>query len=196
MTLTIKSRNQDVRIDDGLLDNGSISITCYPQYAKNLGPELWYLLPVKAGPSTEPPGMAALVEAEGNYAPAIQRWINGMRTAARLPALAEVGTMDHGHDIDQDLLALNESIHHDTQHLKSVESMIRKSGGIFIGENRVKGQDLSEMAWLLWNSPRHRDLLLSARADSLVVSQINEKTGRLVVLTFARYTKGIPNVAN
>ena len=192
MVLTQKDQSRDITIDDTLLADGTISVTCYPQYGKNLGPELWFLAPVKAGPPVQPPSVEYLPKAEDDDISSILPWINDLRATAKLSPLTELAKNRKRH-IDTALLAHNVTVHHDISHLQSVQAMLRKSGGIFVGEDRVKGDNLREMAWLLWNSPRHRDLLLSAKADSLAVSRINDKTQSLVVLTFAKYVAGRSN---
>ena len=188
LVLTHADLSREIKLDATLLADGTISVTCYPLYGKNLGPELWYLVPVKEGPPAVTPGSETLAQTEALYAPTLLRWINELRASAGVAAVSPLAN-SHARRLDRRLLAQNDSIHHDIQHLKSVQTMLQRSGGAFIGEDRVKGQDLSEMAWLLWNSPRHRDLLLNTKADSLAVSQINDKTQRLLVLTFAKYSK-------
>ena len=186
MVLTSKSNGGEVKIDDTFLSDGTVSITCYPKYGKNLGPELWFLLPVKAGPLEKAPGIEQLAKRAGGFDSSLLLWINDIRESAQLAPLKRLSS-NSTRRIDTALLAKNETVHHDTAHLQSVQTMIHKSGGFFIGENRVKSENLEQMAWLLWNSPRHRDLLLTTKADSLAVNQIKGKTQQLVVLTFAKY---------
>lgn len=46
-----------------------------------------------------------------------------------------------------------------------------------IGENRSRGSTLSEAGFLLWASPRHRDLLLNERANILGIDIVKSRDG-------------------
>lgn len=182
------SNGTEVTVNTAFLVPGTVSLTCYPKYGKNLGPELWFLVPVKGGPPAQAPTLEVLVKKPDKPEAAFMRWINELRGSAHLPALARLpsGLGNPG----QKLLAQNDTIHHQIAHLEQVQSMLRGSGGLFIGEDRVKGGNWGDMAWLLWNSPRHRDLLLTNKANRLAVTMISAKGEKLVVLTFAKYEAG------
>ena len=49
-----------------------------------------------------------------------------------------------------------------------------------VGENRSRGATLSEAAFLLWASPRHRDLLLSERVNVLGIDVVTSRDGVLL----------------
>jgi hypothetical protein len=144
-------------------DDGLISVTCshdvkgLPPAAN--GPELWFSIPTGKGPSAIPPGnVADNVQAE-NFSTQLFQWINRIRALEKLKPLEKLdlpGVPD---------LTRNRSPLHDRKLLQQVSEHARVARNYaFQGENRVVARNIADAAWLLWNSPRHRDLLLDSRA--------------------------------
>ncbi|MCX6116063.1 MAG: hypothetical protein NT027_00865 [Proteobacteria bacterium] len=60
-------------------------------------------------------------------------------------------------------------IQHDLPSLIAFRSAVKKLGWEFIGESRAKASNVLECLKLMWNSPRHRDLLLSENVSEFAV---------------------------
>jgi hypothetical protein len=55
-----------------------------------------------------------------------------------------------------------------------------------LGENRVKATTNEQMAWLLWFSPTHRQLLLHKKATALGFDVARLQHEKLLVLVLAK----------
>ena len=174
---------QNLRISVALLEDGVLSISCQPHDETDQGPVVWYLAPVKQGPPVTVP--FAEVLADKKLAPAVRVtvWLNRLRAQNGVAPLA-TGHPQMGAITRQ--LAKSQSLLHDRHDLRRAEVVIKKAGGKFLGENRVKGASLIDMAWLLWNSPRHRGLLLDGQSSQLGVTTTKLKDESFAVLTFAK----------
>jgi hypothetical protein len=66
-----------------------------------------------------------------------------------------------------------------------LDSTARRLRGqyVFNGENRVAGTDLPTIAWLVWNSPAHRELLLRSDANTVAINV--KKRGDLLYVVLA-----------
>jgi uncharacterized protein YkwD len=128
-----------------------------------MGPVLWYLTPLFGGPQTLPPESEAL--SHGELSRSLALWINKIRYKEGLKALH----FDRDLEIFAGFLAKNGSLMHDRYQLKSIFHKMKDSHVSPLGEDRVRAPDALTMAWLLWNSPRHRGLLLSPEATAIGV---------------------------
>jgi hypothetical protein len=144
------------------LGDGTLAVTCQPRAPRWQGPVLWYLAPVGAGPAKEPPEADALAAA-APVPSTLASWINRVRRSEGLAALESAPELDA---FAKDLAA-DGSLVHDRQQLGKVADQLKARELRFLGEDRVKGPDARAMAWLLWNSPRHRALLLGKDATTL-----------------------------
>jgi hypothetical protein len=177
--------SSSLKVSTSLLEDGTLAVTCYPKYAKGIGPELWYLIPVKNGPlATVPHANLLRAPQSRSTGSALLGWINQVRGEYHLDKL----TLNNQKLKKMKALQkMNRTVHHDEAQLQKVQAAIQVSGGLFVGENRVKGKNLAQMAWLLWNSPRHRELILSKKASSLMVDMVDLKDEQIAILTFAKY---------
>ena len=180
-----KSKDQKVEksllINTTLLERGSLSITCKPKKPTWLGPVLWSLAPVKKGP-LEKAFLAGSVEQKAPKA--LENWINLVRVNTDLGPLSSTEAFSH---ITKPLISKNLSIRHHRKDIRKVSREIKKQKGRFLGENRVKADSFEEAAWLLWNSPRHRSLLLHSKATHLATMAKRVKSERLSVMVFAKF---------
>ncbi len=160
--------------------NGVISITCQPKAPRWQGPVLWYLLPVGSGPLPQVPALAEVAPASSPAALPISltHWINRLRAKAGLGAVAGQRALDTA----AELLVVDDTLAHDRSLLTKIKGSLENQ--TFLGENRVRSADLAGMAWLLWNSPRHRSLLLDRDATSIGIAVKTVGAEQLAVLVF------------
>ncbi len=158
-----RGRKNPYKIGQKIRSDGVVSVTCWP-LDRNKGPELWYLMPVGKGPYRGVLNVEALERG-------LFTWINSVRqregqaplkvgvlTPKQIKSLAATGLV------------------HQREILLSLKQEFEQKGFSFVGEDRVIGRSLPEKAWLLWNSPRHRDLLLHPEATHAVLIDDGELT--------------------
>jgi len=150
-------------IDASKLADGVVSVSCLPKTPEWQGYTTWFLAPIKNGPPAKAPFIDSSYVFNKTKINFI-KWINQIRIQEKLQPLK---TNDLNLEKATRSLAFSEEIVHDRRSKEMVENLLEKSNLKIVGENRVKGRSYIELAWLLWNSPRHRDLLLSAKATHL-----------------------------
>jgi hypothetical protein len=175
--------NQSLRISLNLLDDGALSISCLPTHPSWQGPQLWYLAPVKRGPPSQAPFVEVLKKANLSDAARLRAWINAIRGNA---GLARLGRGSPAVMAAAQNLAKSQSLTHNRIELKKAGDLLKRVGGQVVGENRVKGLSLTDMAWLLWTSPRHRGLLLDPQSTELGISLREAEGPRFAVMVLAR----------
>ncbi len=179
--LSRDSQNSSVvRVNSGLLTRGTVSITCTPKENLGIGPVMWWFLPIKEGP-LDPPDWQIF---SGNKQASLAGWINSLRKRAGFPPLAPHNVLQSAAQI---LVRDNHSIVHNRAELKEAADLVQKSHGQFLGENRVIADDLTQAAWLLWNSPRHRALLLEPKATHFATSTLTQGAQAISVMVFAKF---------
>lgn len=171
-----------LQINTKLLPSGVISITCQPRYPAWQGPVLWYLVPVKEGASSQIPESQALQHE--SPITALQQWVNAVRKSEGLNTLAD--THPRMQWLSEQLLK-NSTIRHNRKLLEQAQKALKKNNARLVGENRVKAENLSQMAWLLWHSPQHRRLILSKEATHFSVASQQMKQEQLAVLVFGKF---------
>jgi hypothetical protein len=149
----------------GALGDGVASVTCQPRAPRWLGPVVWYLLPTGKGPADQPPAAEAL---SGGEAPQVSlaTWVNRVRTREGLAPLEWTSELKDAASV----LTVQPGLAHDRLLLQRVSARLADQSVTLHGEDRVRGADATSMAWLLWTSPRHRDLLLRRDATAGGVS--------------------------
>ena len=170
---------KEITINPSLLGEGTITVTCSPK-SKQIGSQMWFMLPSKDGPLQRPIMHELLTGKSGS----LTGWINAIRREHELEPLNS-----HNQKIQEAstiLLDRNTSITHLKPHLKEMRNSLSKLGGRFLGENRVHSASDEESAWLLWNSPRHRYLLLLRKANSINILKKPTRSSQLSVLVFSR----------
>jgi hypothetical protein len=164
------------------LDDGVVSLTCQPHAPGWRGPVEWHMSPVGKAPGTLPPKPEALTVGKSAEEGLIA-WVNRIRTAAKLPPLAPRDELTR----EADMLAIDPSLTHNRKLLRKATEALASQKLRLIGEDRVKGRDTSEMAWLLWHSPRHRALLLDKKATGIGIALRKAGDGELAVLVVAAH---------
>jgi hypothetical protein len=174
---------KNIAINTGLLERGSLSVTCKPRHPKWLGPVLWSLQPVKEGPLDKPllTQQLSMKKRDG----ALHTWINRVRQDMGLNTL-DTASKPFA-EITKPLISQNLSIQHHRGDIRKVSKGIKEQNGKFLGENRVQAKSFEEAAWLLWNSPRHRSLLLNSKATHLATLGKRLKSEELSVMVFAKF---------
>ena len=149
------------------LTDGTVEISCTPKNPPHRGPMVWYLVPVKKGPQPKVPLVEMLAEKKTDLPHALGEWINGLRTKEKLQPLTINNTKLEKSIREQ---ATRVDLRHDREELENYRKKFQEVKRELIGEDRVFGRTLEEMAFLLWNSPTHRGLLLDTRAKDLIIN--------------------------
>lgn len=178
-TSSLGVSSKPISIYLGKLAEGFLSVTCLPKQ-KTLGPILWALIPTRE--------VSNLVETSdfGISEQAIFDWINEKRRQVGLKSLSLAsGSLLNA---SRQLAVNSSTVHHDRTLLKQLKNELLTSSFLkIVGENRVRSHDLLKMKWLLWYSPRHRELLLDREASQVALSSQKQHDGStLLVLLFAR----------
>lgn len=92
----------------------------------------------------------------GSHSAKLHKWINKVRAREGLMAVSLALDLS---EAAKDL-AVNQNVQHDSEALESWRKKLSQKKINLIGEDRVTGSSLEEAIFLLWASPRHRDLLL------------------------------------
>lgn len=141
------------------LGAGMLEITCQPSFPRWQGPIVWYLAPTDADASLT--GNAPAIE--GNAAPTagIISWISTVRKKQGLAPI----TINDKVSKSAELLTIDTSVTHNRASTDSLKEKIKNTDNIkILGELRVRGQSAADLTWMIWQSPRHRDLILSREA--------------------------------
>jgi hypothetical protein len=176
----IKSSTEETLVlHPELLEPGTIGLTCYPADTR-LGPELWTLVPIHDAKTESIPHFASH-HREGTKG--LIQWIQDIRTAQGLPLLkTEIPLL---RNFAKQLVA-DPSIRHPHAKLMAHKRLLAKKKINILGENRVKATTNKEMAWLLWYSPTHRQLLLHKSASALGFNVARLPHEKLLVLVLAK----------
>jgi hypothetical protein len=151
---------------------GVMSLHCRPKFPRWAGEQVWSFYPTMElkdyGDFPEKARIKDLSLTAGDVQLELLKWIAAIRVREKLapfvlsPVLSEAASE----------LLVSDSIDHDLHHMEQIRKKLGRSQAQLEGENRVRGKTLEEIAWLLWNSPRHRDLLLTG--SSAKASQADE----------------------
>ena len=147
------------KIQTAKLGEGIIEVTCQPSFPRWQGPVVWYLAPTSDKALADKP---KLVNADDRAA-ALSLWIAGIRSKEGLRPIISNDSLKRA----AELLTIDSSVTHNRANTDSIRSKINATDNLrVLGEIRVRGQTAEDLAWMLWHSPRHRDLLLQAEATS------------------------------
>lgn len=139
------------------------------QNKRSRGPELWYTVPTGRGPNLTVPHQNVLtgnskIRVLSDENEALVKWINRIRGDLGLKPIVKL-------QLDgQSELLQNPTQLHDRKVLQRMNQVANKKNLGLTGEDRAVGSNLTDVAWLLWNSPRHRELLMNNRATHAVVA--------------------------
>lgn len=144
------------------LGDGVVGVTCQPKAPRWRGPTLWYLIPTGQGPAESVPEGEVFAEAPAMpVADLLAAWVNRVRLKEGLKALEFKAELTE----QAGLLSVDGSLSHDRAMLKKTAKLLEETAQIkLLGEDRVRATDAMTMAWLWWNSPRHRHLILNDEA--------------------------------
>ncbi|NRA45899.1 MAG: hypothetical protein HRU09_13160 [Oligoflexales bacterium] len=173
------------RIKIAKLDPGMLSISCQPKHPKWLGPILWFLVPIKLKQFPEVPSQE-LFSSTQNAQQQLQTWVNHVRRHESLVPLnfTKKVLKDAASE-----LAVSKMLFHDRSVMKQVKSTLKGEDLKPLGEDRAKASTLPRIAWLLWHSPAHRDLILNKDADLAGMSLSKEGGQYFMVLMTAQSEK-------
>jgi hypothetical protein len=173
---SINDPKKSLKINTNFLYHGTIAISCQSK-RQDIGPQLWFLIPVKADRSFAPPG--SLTVRSGDLNSKLSDWVNHIRQDNLLAP------------IKPSRLNLQPSQNH-VLHFKKAYQAIKQELSSrnlkLIGENRVVADTISDIKWMLWNSPDHRDLLLSSKGDTIIVNteKVNHQISALFLLAHTK----------
>lgn len=162
------------------LGDGTVSLTCQPRTPRWQGPVLWYLAPVGKGPETTPPDGESIAAATSTTA--LVPWLQRLRASQGLPPMAASEALNEA----AANLAADGSLVHNRQLLQQAEAAVKTKNIDLLGEDRVRAHDTASMAWLLWNSPRHRQLLLNKDANVVGIASRAIDDDQLAVLVIGK----------
>ena len=181
----ISSRLPDSRkIQTTKLGEGIVEITCQPAFPRWQGPIVWYLAPTSEKALADKPKLAN----SDDRAAALSLWIASIRSKEGLkPTISNDGLKRAA-----ELLTIDSSVTHNRANTDSMRAKINASESLrVLGEVRVRGQSVDDLAWMLWHSPRHRDLLLQAETTSYGLAIKEVGTELLAVILGAEEVRAI-----
>lgn len=178
-----KDPSKPIIINTKLLEPGTISLTCEPHRPHWLGPMLWSLRPIKK-PADATPKFDQNLDGMSRTT-ALHNWVNHTRAEMGLNPLSVVSQPIQA--MTRSLISQNLSVMHHRDDIRKVSRDLKTKKGRFLGENRVQARTLKEATWLLWNSPRHRSLILNSKATHLSTMSKRLKSEELSVMVFAKF---------
>jgi hypothetical protein len=167
------------------LGPGTVSITCMSLNPAWRGPLLLALLPVEGGPS-ETLASAQALDKSSSPEQKLVDWVNALRAEDKLPSLKHATSGPLQASVLK--ISLHPTIRHDLRQIDSATRELKKHYTL-LGEDRVSGGQFRDMAWLLWNSPRHRNLLLNPRADTVAIN-VKRRGDKLYAVLLVAQSRG------
>ncbi len=173
-------KEETLTVHPELLEPGTIGLTCHPDDKTKQGPELWTLIPIKKLKAEKVPGFSSSSASEIS---SLISWIQSIRQIQGLKPLKTENTLlsKFANQLVQDT-----SIRHPRALLLEQRKLLAKKQIKILGENRVKAASTEQMAWLLWYSPTHRQLLLHKSASALGFDVARLQHEKLLVLVLAK----------
>jgi hypothetical protein len=171
----VKPGAQKALINPHFLRPGTLSVTCQPLDPKKDGPQLWALTAIQNGSL---PIHSKSFDIKDFYS-----WLQNRRSEQGLGMLAI--NQPELQKLAEELSA-TDSLKHPRALLTERGKDLKKKKINLLGENRAAAGSLSEMAWLLWNSPQHRRLLLNPKANSMGLSVRGTGREKLLVMVVGK----------
>ena len=164
--------------------HGFVSLRCYPKTPNWLGPVGWFLIPINLNKLPSLPLHELLTDKKYSQQQRMQNWINGLRLKN------DLNFINFDHKMINNAvkyLSVQDTILHNHKLMGRVEHFLANHKFKAIGENRVIAKSLNQLAWSLWYSPSHRDLLLSEEGQLGALNLIsNDKSNFMVFLLAAK----------
>ncbi len=162
---------------------GYASVSCVFKQNQNAGPREIALIPVQgASIDAADVGKKSLASVDKN----LEAWVNEKRRLENLPALTA------NKDLNEAAKSLigKKLITHNAQALSTARTLLTNKGVEPLGEDRVRGRDINELAGLLWMSPAHRNLILDPSADIMGLAVEQDDGGLFAVFIAGKKLAG------
>ncbi len=175
-----------ISLDTTRLPQGTLSVVCRPKLGKNTGKRELYLIPIKGGPGFILPHTKRVpAKFDQRYQRKFLSWVNVLRADHKLAPLKLLPQLNS----EAKYLSASGLIDHNLSHLGKSRSRLRYKGLTFLGENRAQGHSPFQMAWLLFHSPTHRDLLIDKSAKYIGFSAQKDRKQKytFVVVTAKKF---------
>lgn len=182
----LKSVRDTLAINLNFLRDGVLSVGCLPKQPSWQGNTTWGLVPVKKGPAAVTPFAKKYTTAAAPEQAKFLAWVNAIRAKEKLPPLQ--ASTNKASIAAAKLLASTQTINHDRVMLQNTANELAQVKVKLVGENRVLGRDSNELYWLLWNSPPHRDMMLTKKANTLSIAIEPQDQRYLAVMMFSAET--------
>jgi hypothetical protein len=141
------------------LGEGIVEVTCQPSFPRWQGPVVWYMAPTSINALADKPKLTDTDDRAG----ALSLWIASIRSKEGLNPIISNDALKRA----AELLTIDSSVTHNRANTDSMREKINATDSLrVLGEIRVRGQTTEDLAWMLWHSPRHRDLLLQNEATT------------------------------
>lgn len=143
-----------------------VSVSCLPK-SKKFGYQTWILFPTDKKLLNEK--TPYFIKGNIKKQHLVQGWVQQIRKKEGLKPFRFISNLKiSGSSIF--------SIDHNLIYLKNLRKNLKGKNLTLVGEDLVQGKTVEEIVWLLWSSPRHRDLLLDSKANSasLIIGKINK----------------------
>jgi hypothetical protein len=161
------------KIDISQLSPGHISLACLLKKHPQIGYHLWFMIPIGGSKKK-------IIFSKEKIIP----WIQHIRKDHKLDHLEDI-SINLKEQLEL-LIKTNSSFHNNKQLSQIRKSMSKQY--TLIGENRAIANSMQETIQLFWNSPEHRDLLLSKKASHIGVMSKTINSQILTTIIIARRT--------
>lgn len=171
---------QDHHIPTRDLAKGFLGISCLPKALPQLGPRLFYLVPIKGAELGAVPSLPSEERFATNLGEALKSWLSAVRKSEviylKSPDIKSLmrNTLQSGLD-------------HDHKILGAAKKEAASKGMQVLSEVRVSAKDYHRMLELLWASPFHRLALLAPKARSFEFVEEQIGNEKLLVIWMLRY---------
>jgi uncharacterized protein YkwD len=178
-----KPRTLSASLNIKKLPAGTIAINCRPKRNVKRGYTEWFLAPIGKGPLVKLPFSKSIPSSFNKHtSKKFLDWINTVRTKNKLKATRTAKALKAA----AKTLSSNFSIDHNMNLLYQVTKKTAFSGLNLLGENRATAASPYQIAWLFYNSPSHRKLLLSPNAEFAAIRFTGKKTEKLAIFVNAK----------
>lgn len=176
-------KSQNLSLSSAQLKEGVLTLECLPSYVKHTGPVIWSMN-LLGGYKEEETPFAMILKNQDHPDETLLSWINQIRQKEGLEKLEKDQHIEKA--INNYLLKTPVHLRHDRTFLEKTKKNLLKQQIIFVGENKVFGENLLQTGFLLWASSSHRMLLLNQKADKIGAVVKKTSSGFFTVLILAQ----------
>lgn len=162
---------------------GYVSVSCVHSDKQNSGPREWALIPLHGAKSSAGELFAINGSTDED---ALFVWINDQRKILNLSPLELNDELANAAKISLGDMA----IRHNRKGLQDLRQSLGNKNIDPLGEDRVSGVSINELAGLLWMSPSHRDLLIDPSAEVVGCSVKKTDRGYFAVVMTGKKSAG------